>query len=259
MARGRRLTDEERAILGAIGASLILTDGDKRVFDKHFWLDPDGEGSAMSAEYMGTLLGKRPETVEACRRRLLKAGLLERSERRGRRTLWWWRFPYQLPQRAGGSPRVEDFAKARDALDAIIAPLLDGLRSQGIPERGTGAPNLEGYRESRSEPLDSPRHTKQGKPGRSTGFERARSSASFRGEGGKGGGATPLTACETSPLRSAQIPDGGDAGQERVAPRATAAHRAGAVVSRGGDQMIAGNGGGNQFDEWAQRNSRNAP
>jgi hypothetical protein len=203
------LSDWLKAVFGIVGAGRLLTNADKRVWEKHAYMDAKGLGTEMSATTMGLLLGMGSETVEESRRRLLRVGLLQRSEGRGCRTRWFARFPESWMPRLPAKPRAEEYAAAADELDRLMAAALAGEREE-IP------------RESRPRPRDSHQQYQQRsqtrKPGRDPGFLPPSRPASVRGEGERGGEAPPLSPCsETASPSSPSSPNSGgdvDAQQE---------------------------------------------
>jgi hypothetical protein len=170
------LTEERAIALGMVGASRVLSDGDKRVWEKHLYLDGKGTGSVVSAATMGLMLGKESETVEACRRRLMRAGLLRRSEGRGVATRWFVVYPNGWLPAMSAKRRAEEYARAAQSLDGIIGPRI----------------------ESRDNPRDSRSDSPPRNPEDSTGFSGVSSPASVRGEGK--GGVPPRSQVVSTPL-----------------------------------------------------------
>ncbi len=205
------LSERFQRALGVIGASRVLSDGDKRVWEKQVYLDQHGQGSVMSAVLLGLLLGKEPETVEACRRRLMRAGLLQRSEGRGSKTRWFVRFPESWLPKMAARPSAEQYATAAADVDRLIDSALSGGPEE-VP------------RESRVRPRDSDTPSVPRKPGKSTGFEPLSSLASVRGEGGKGGEAPQPPSSERHPLNP-EISGGGGSPSERDGGGGTAVDR----------------------------------
>ena len=193
------LADRLKVAFGVVGAGRVLTNADKRVWEKHGFMDQKGLGTEVSATTMGLLLGMGSETVEQSRRRLLRVGLLQRSEGRGCRTRWYVRFPEGWVPKLGARPRAEDYAAAADIVDKLISAALAGDREE-VP------------RESRPRPRDSHQQYQQVEarriPGQGTGFQHISSLASVRGEG-EGGGAPQGLVSERQPLPAVAETSGG--------------------------------------------------
>ena len=214
-------------------ASRALSSGVKLVWQKHLYLDDEGKGCRMSAENVGALLGLRADTVDAHRRTLQRAGLLDRGETKGKGATWACRFPGELlPQ--SQRPSIAEYRAAGLAFDRVLC-------SRGI---GSDAPDS-----TQGKPPDTPEQA-TGKipvsPESNTVKSEVRSLASVRGEGGRGEGTPPSPARETSLLRSTRISDGGDVSMEERTLRVARASASSAslLVDGGSDRAIGTTDGG---------------
>jgi len=108
---------------GVVERSTILPAGVKLVWIKTHVLDDPTEGAWVSAPALADQLGMKPATVERYRHFLLRAGLLARGPRSGRRGVTWYpTLPDRCVPPARGASK-QQIAEAGQALDQHLRQL----------------------------------------------------------------------------------------------------------------------------------------